>query len=119
MNPETSTAMTRVNSVSSLVRMDSQSLSPVEPTTGRPFRSDSLGSMSDSFRELPQESPSTMLQYRKSRHNPVVAAMLSSNMMRDCHQVRDMFVECMSHDSSASICDTAKNYFVQCASNRK
>mmetsp|Transcript_2977 Transcript_2977/g.5083 ORF Transcript_2977/g.5083 Transcript_2977/m.5083 type:complete len:90 (-) Transcript_2977:259-528(-) len=48
------------------------------------------------------------------KHSPVVAAMLRKNLMKDCHQVRDMFFQCMEDSSNSSICDTAKSYFVQC-----
>lgn len=52
---------------------------------------------------------------RTSRHNPVVTAMLSSNTMRDCHQVTAMFQQCQDENSKSRICETAKNYFQSCA----
>lgn len=48
--------------------------------------------------------------------NPIVSAMLSSNLMNDCDQVREMFHQCKrsgNHNESI-ICDTAKRYFESC-----
>jgi hypothetical protein len=49
------------------------------------------------------------------RHNSIVIAMLSSNTLRDCHQVTAMFSQCQKIDDNESrICDTARNYIRQC-----
>jgi hypothetical protein len=51
----------------------------------------------------------------RARHNAVVTAMLSSNTLRDCHQVDAMFTQCQSSDDNQSrICETARNYFRRC-----
>jgi hypothetical protein len=46
--------------------------------------------------------------------NPVVVAMLNSNIMGDCSQVRDMFYQCKASDGQSIICDTAMKYFERC-----
>ncbi len=50
-----------------------------------------------------------------SSHNPTVAAMLRSNMMRDCGQVTEMYHHCVDSKSDSTICKTAKQYFQSCS----
>ena len=77
------------------------------------FRSNSP-STDDSSVELSKSSSD--LSRSLTRHSPVVSAMLRANLMKDCHQVRDMYFECIADESnsSASICKTAKSYFIEC-----
>lgn len=61
------------------------------------------------------KSQSTHPNRRGSKlSNPVVAAMLSSNNLSDCGQVRDMLNHCVENKSNAVICETAAMYFVRC-----
>ena len=50
-----------------------------------------------------------------SSHNPTVAAMLRSNMMRDCGQVTEMYHHCVDSKADSTICKTAKQYFQSCS----
>lgn len=62
-------------------------------------------------------SPSSeMYQRRRGTNvsNPIVTAMLSSNNLSDCTQVKDLLYHCKQNDSSAVICDTAARYFERC-----
>jgi hypothetical protein len=77
-------------------------------------------SRSDSLSSQPDAAP--LMTFRRTAtitNNPVVAAMLSSNTLRDCHQVRDMYDQCMLADSSSTICSTAKNYYLRCSTSGK
>mmetsp|Transcript_19705 Transcript_19705/g.29012 ORF Transcript_19705/g.29012 Transcript_19705/m.29012 type:complete len:80 (+) Transcript_19705:196-435(+) len=58
---------------------------------------------------------------KENKYNHVVAAMLSSNNMRDCVQVRDMYVQCIRSDGlkRSMICDAASRYFMNCANSNK
>ena len=48
--------------------------------------------------------------------NPVISAMLNSNTMNNCDEVRDMFLRCESSGiyNESIICDTAKSYYASC-----
>ena len=48
--------------------------------------------------------------------NPVISAMLNSNTMNNCDEVRDMFLQCESSGryNESIICDTAMRYFASC-----
>mmetsp|Transcript_11147 Transcript_11147/g.16865 ORF Transcript_11147/g.16865 Transcript_11147/m.16865 type:complete len:87 (-) Transcript_11147:447-707(-) len=46
--------------------------------------------------------------------NPVITAMLSSNNLSDCAQVKDLLYHCKENDSSAVICQTAARYLDKC-----
>ena len=46
--------------------------------------------------------------------NPVVAAMLGSNLLNNCRQVQDMYAHCQRSHTSSSICDTAEQYMETC-----
>lgn len=58
---------------------------------------------------------SVTYQTRRSTNfsNPVVQAMLSSNIMNDCSQVKDMFYQCSESKKDSIICDTAQRYFFE------
>mmetsp|Transcript_20188 Transcript_20188/g.19434 ORF Transcript_20188/g.19434 Transcript_20188/m.19434 type:complete len:87 (-) Transcript_20188:354-614(-) len=47
--------------------------------------------------------------------NPVVLAMLNSNNLGDCVQVKDLYMQCVESGSSSALCDTASQYFVNCS----
>lgn len=49
------------------------------------------------------------------RHNSIVAAMLTSNALRDCNQVQDMVTKCVSDNEKSFMCQTAHRYFAKCA----
>ena len=55
--------------------------------------------------------------------NPVVSAMLSSNNMNDCYQVRDLYSTCdqarANGSSPSMICEAAIKYFVSCSMSEK
>lgn len=83
---------------------------------------DDTSSLSGSFKEdsgfvgsFKEDSPVK----RHSSHNPTVAAMLRSNMMRDCGQVREMYNHCIDSKAESTICNTAKHYFASCATAGK
>ena len=46
--------------------------------------------------------------------NPVVSAILSSNNLDDCIQVKDLLQTCSANESKAAICKTAAWYFERC-----
>mmetsp|Transcript_26902 Transcript_26902/g.41191 ORF Transcript_26902/g.41191 Transcript_26902/m.41191 type:complete len:83 (-) Transcript_26902:252-500(-) len=58
----------------------------------------------------------TYQQRRGSKiSNPVISAMLSHNVMRDCTQVTDMFNQCkLNNEDPSIICETAKKYYETC-----
>lgn len=59
--------------------------------------------------------PEVLLNKRGSNlKNPVISAMLSSNMMDDCIQVKDMLNHCMISQSDSVICSTAERYANLC-----
>ena len=69
-------------------------------------------SSSSSFSTSPTPPSPYLSSSFRVRHNSVVTAMLSSNTLRDCHQVNAMFTQCQrSDDNQSRICDTARNYF--------
>ena len=50
--------------------------------------------------------------------NPVVAAMITSNTLRNCNEVQDMVSKCMnSQDEHSVMCKTAQRYFLSCRNN--
>lgn len=51
--------------------------------------------------------------------NPIVSAMLSSNNLSDCNQIRDLLHHCKQNNSSAVICHTAELYFERCLGQTK
>mmetsp|Transcript_22109 Transcript_22109/g.30762 ORF Transcript_22109/g.30762 Transcript_22109/m.30762 type:complete len:97 (-) Transcript_22109:115-405(-) len=88
-------------------------------------RTISVGSISDinsvngdsSEAQLSSSATSTssfMSSHPGTRKNPVVSAILSSNTMKNCHEVRDMYITCVNSKSNSAVCETAKNYFVSC-----
>ena len=70
------------------------------------------------FKNSDYSSPDTSITYRRRRgskiSNPVVTAMLNSNLMNDCTQVHDMFNQCTLSGGDSRICDTARTYFESC-----
>ena len=50
--------------------------------------------------------------------NPVVSAMLGSNLLSNCNDVKDMFDQCNKYDfgkrQRPMICDTAERYYEAC-----
>ena len=50
--------------------------------------------------------------------NPVVSAMLGSNILSNCNDVKDMFAQCNRYDlgkrQRPMICDTAERYYEAC-----
>jgi hypothetical protein len=48
--------------------------------------------------------------------NPVISAMLNSNTMNNCAEVKDMFLQCKSSGryNESIICDTAMRYYASC-----
>ena len=49
--------------------------------------------------------------------NPVVAAMITSNTLRNCHQVEDMVSKCVNSPNEKSfMCQTAQKYLMNCKS---
>ena len=70
---------------------------------------------------VPPPTPTPGHHQRRStvpQHSPVVQAMLTSNTLRDCRQVEEMFTKCMTYSSSNSrdsfMCQTAERYFSTC-----
>lgn len=72
---------------------------------------ESVSSESSFVGSFKEDSP--IVQRRT--HNPTVAAMLSSNMMKDCGQVMEMHNLCVDSGADSTICKTAKKYIVSCA----
>mmetsp|Transcript_28096 Transcript_28096/g.41799 ORF Transcript_28096/g.41799 Transcript_28096/m.41799 type:complete len:98 (-) Transcript_28096:320-613(-) len=56
---------------------------------------------------------------RSASSNPVVRAMLNSNIMHTCDHVREMYSDCVNSKERTAICDTATFYFVECAKSQK
>jgi hypothetical protein len=59
-------------------------------------------------------SPVIITKRGSNLSNPVVAAMLNSNMMNDCNQVREMFDHCMLTKNESALCSTAERYASLC-----
>jgi hypothetical protein len=59
-------------------------------------------------------SPVTITKRGSNLSNPVVAAMLNSNMMNDCNQVREMLDHCMLTRNESALCSTAVRYARLC-----
>lgn len=81
--------------------------------------SSSLASLSSRDSSSSSSSFSQMPRRTKTSLNPVMSAMLRSNTLRDCHQVRDMISQCQSSgivgpDTDSFVCKTAEKYFLQC-----
>lgn len=70
---------------------------------------------------VPSTSTTTTVTLKNRRGsnmaNPVVAAMLGSNMLNNCRQVQDMYAHCQLSHTTTSICDTAVQYMEICISN--
>lgn len=94
--------------------------------------SSSLSSLASSTADSDNEATNQMASRGKRRvglgrfddttsKNPVVVAMLNSNNMRDCQQIRDMYLQCTSSESvdRSVICDAASRYFVKCSMSDK
>jgi hypothetical protein len=79
----------------------------------------SSSSLSGSFKEESFMERSPM--QRHGKHSIAVAAMLSSNLMRDCSQVKDMHLHCLERKTGkdSAICNTAMQYFASCAMGKK
>jgi len=57
------------------------------------------------------------LKMRKTRvNNPIISAMLSSNNLGNCGEVRDLLAHCEESKSSSIVCDTAARYHEICLS---
>jgi hypothetical protein len=52
-------------------------------------------------------------------HSPVVLAMLTGSVMRDCDSVRAIHAECLATQSDDNICKTAAAYFAMCMSKNR
>jgi hypothetical protein len=62
-----------------------------------------------------QDSPRTSRRPPTVYH-PLVSSMVSSNTMKDCHQVKDMHFQCIvsSAADESYVCRTAKRYHAAC-----
>jgi hypothetical protein len=62
-----------------------------------------------------QDSPRTSRR-PPTLYHPLVRSMVSSNTMKDCHQVKDMHSQCMVSNASdeSYVCRTAKRYHAAC-----
>ena len=48
-------------------------------------------------------------------HNSVVEAMITSNNLRNCHEVEEMVVKCLNNkDKESFVCKTAQRYIGRC-----
>jgi hypothetical protein len=62
-------------------------------------------------------SPQTRRPVTTIDRNPVVAAMITSNTLRDCRQVEEMVSKCVKGSEKSFLCQTAQRYFTTCKTN--
>lgn len=103
------------------------SSAPSCPSFTRP-RGDSIGSLSSSVGddEPTHRRPTTATssgrraspKVRPKDLHPVVASMVSGNILRDCHQVKDFYGHCLTKSTTAAtdsyVCQTAARYHDIC-----
>jgi hypothetical protein len=61
-------------------------------------------------------SPTRRATVPRVAHSPMIQAMLTSNTLRDCRQVEEMFSKCRSSagNKDSFMCKTAEAYFMTC-----
>mmetsp|Transcript_30939 Transcript_30939/g.66972 ORF Transcript_30939/g.66972 Transcript_30939/m.66972 type:complete len:110 (+) Transcript_30939:83-412(+) len=107
--------------------IDSASVTSMAHSFSRSSSSSSAADFLSDDSSLSSASPTRRQQMTNIRRgtrsrNPIVSAMLSSNNMTDCHQVKDLYSKCQddgSRSSSMMICDTAQKLFVSCHMSEK
>jgi hypothetical protein len=101
--------------------MNSQEQHTSSDMVTRQNRSDSVGSEASVSSSLSQSSLYSLSERARREHDPSVVAMLSSNRMRDCTEIRDMYMHCAESKkgSESRICETARKYFVNCSDSEK
>jgi hypothetical protein len=65
---------------------------------------------------LPRQDSPRISRRPPTVYHPLVRSMVSSNTMKDCHQVKDMHSQCMvlSSADESYVCRTAKRYHAAC-----
>jgi hypothetical protein len=66
--------------------------------------------------DLPRQDSPRISRRPPTVYHPLVRSMVSSNTMKDCHQVKDMHSQCMvlSSADESYVCRTAKRYHAAC-----